>query len=44
MNSRKKRPMNSSSTDPIRNAGNGAPTEERVNLVERMRIEGTQVD
>ena len=36
--------MNSSSTDPIRNAGSGTPTEERLNLVERMRIEDSQAD
>ena len=36
--------MNSSSTDPIRNAGNGTSIEERLNLVEKMRIEDTQVD
>ena len=44
VNNRKRRAMNSSSTDPIRNAGNGTPTAERLNSVERMRIEDTQVD
>ena len=43
VNNRKRRPKNSSSTDPIRNARNETPAEERLNLVERMRIEGTQV-
>ena len=44
VNNRKGRRLNSSSTDPIRNSGNGTPTEERLNLVERMRIEDTQVN
>ena len=44
VNNRKRRRLNSSSTDPIRNSGNGTPTEERLILVERMRIEDTQVD
>ena len=44
VNNRKRRPMNSSSIDPFRNAGNGTPTKESLNLVERMRIEDTQVD
>ena len=35
--------MNSSSTGPIRNAGNGTLTEERLNLVEKMQISDTQV-
>ena len=32
------------STDRIGNAGNETLTEDRLNLVERMRIEGTQID
>ena len=31
VNNRKRRPLNSSSTDPIRNAGNGTPNEVRLN-------------
>ena len=42
VNNRKKRPLNSWSTDSIDNAGNGTPTEERLNLVERIRIQDTQ--